>query len=381
MRALAYFGEKTINFTKDLPEPVIGADDELIIDVSWCGICGTDLHEYLDGPIFFPKDGEPHALSALELPQAMGHEMSGVVSKIGPGVSTVKVGDRVVVEVTGTCKDVYRWPKSKRFKEKKCAACARDLYNSCSHLGFCGLGCGSGGFAEKVVTSESHVVKLPDNIPMDVAALVEPLAVSWHAVRISGLKKGDSALVLGAGPIGLATILALQGHGAGKILVSEPAEFRREQAHSLGVEAFNPFDFGDNVFEELRKRAPGGEGFNFSYDCSGMKATFDAGLHALTFRGVAVNIAIWGHKPIDFYPMSVTLQEKFVTGSICYTREDFEAVVAALHEGRIDIDKARHMITGRERIEDGFDRGLMELINNKKNIKILLTPNNFKELA
>lgn len=383
MRALAYFGKKDIHFSDDIAKPEIGVDNELEIDISWCGICGSDLHEYLDGPIFFPEEGKTHGVSGIGLPQPMGHEMSGIVSKVGPGVKgDYKVGDHVVVEATCTCLDRYRWPKIESSKLPPCSACKRGIYNCCTHLGFCGLGAHGGGFSEKVVISEQHVIKIPKEIPLDIAALVEPISVSWHAVKISNLKPGQSALVLGAGPIGLATILALQGHGAGKIVVSEPAQIRREQAAKLGVETFNPFEHGEKAVEELRKIPPGGDGFDFSFDCSGMKATFDTGLHALTFRGVAVNIAVWGHKPIDFFPMDVTLQEKFVTGSMCYTAEDFKDVVNALSTGSIDIDKARHMITGRQKIEDGFEKGFMELIDHKeKNIKILLTPNNHGELS
>ncbi|SCW01449.1 LAFE_0D12816g1_1 [Lachancea fermentati] len=382
MRALAYFAKNKIQFSDEIPEPRIELDDEVLIDISYAGICGSDLHEYLDGPIFFPEDNAVEKISGKGLPQPMGHEMSGVVSKVGPAVTKVKVGDHVVVEATSTCQDIYRWPNSSFPKDEECGACKKGFYNCCGHLGFCGLGAYGGGFAEKVVTSERHVVKVPNDIPMDVAALVEPLSVAWHAVRISGLKPGQSALVLGAGPIGLATILALQGHKAGKIIVSEPAKARREQAALMGAETFNPFDHGKDAVDVLRKIAPDGEGFDFSYDCSGVKQTFDTSLHALTFNGVAVNIAVWGHKPIDYYPMDVTLQEKFVTGSMCYTIEDFKAVVKALHEGSIDISRAKRMITGRQKIEDGFEKGFMELINHKEtNIKILLTPNNFNELS
>ena len=86
------------------------APDELVIDIAWCGICGTDLHEYTDGPIFFPEDGHTHEISHNPLPQAMGHEMAGTVLEVGPGVKNLKVGDKVVVEPTGTCRDRYRWP-------------------------------------------------------------------------------------------------------------------------------------------------------------------------------------------------------------------------------------------------------------------------------
>ncbi|CAR22312.1 2,3-butanediol dehydrogenase [Lachancea thermotolerans CBS 6340] len=382
MRALAYFGQKDIRFTDSLAQPQVSHEDEVEIDVSWCGVCGSDLHEYLDGPIFFPANGKTHAMSGQGLPQAMGHEMSGIVSKVGSDVSKVKVGDHVVVGACCTCEDRARWPDVKHEREGLCIACKTGNPNCCTDLGFCGLGCQSGGFAEKIVLSERNVVKIPNSLPLDVAALVEPISVSWHAVRISKLQPGQTALVLGAGPIGLAAVLALQSHGAGTIIVSEPADTRRQKAEALGAQTFNPTEHGDNVIEALRKLAPGGEGFNFSYDCCGTSETFSAGLHTLTPKGVAVNIAVWGPKPIDFYPMDVTTSERFVTGSICYTTQDFEEVVDAMDKGKIDINKVKTMITGRERIENGFENGIMDLINNKeKNIKILLTPNNFKELA
>lgn len=382
MRGLAYFGKKDIKFTNDLEEPVIGVDDEVEVEVSWCGICGSDLHEYLDGPIFFPENGKTHDVSGIGMPQAMGHEMSGIVSKCGPGVRAVKPGDHVVIEATGSCLDHYRWPKSAHANDDMCPACKKGYYNCCEHLGFMGLGVHTGGFGEKIVISERHIVKVPDEIPLDVAALVEPISVAWHAVKISKLQPGQSALVLGAGPIGLATILALQGHGAGKIVVSEPAEIRREHAEKFGVETFDPSKYtGDETVTALKRSSPTYDGFDFAFDCSGVKATFDTGVHACTFKGIYVNIAIWGHKPIEFLPMDVTLQEKFVTGSMCYTVEDFKAVVKAMHEGRIDLEKAKHMITGRQPIEAGFSKGFEELMNHKeKNIKILLTPNLHGEL-
>ena len=189
MRALAYFKKGDIHFTNDIPRPEIQTDDEVIIDVSWCGICGSDLHEYLDGPIFMPKDGECHKLSNAALPLAMGHEMSGIVSKVGPKVTKVKVGDHVVVDAASSCADLHCWPHSKFYNSKPCDACQRGSENLCTHAGFVGLGVISGGFAEQVVVSQHHIIPVPKQIPLDVAALVEPLSVTWHAVKISGFKR------------------------------------------------------------------------------------------------------------------------------------------------------------------------------------------------
>lgn len=380
MRALAYYKKGDIHFAEDLPEPKINADDELIIDVAFCGICGTDLHEYTDGPIFMPKDGETNILSNEPLPQPMGHEMAGYVVKTGPKVTKVKVGDRVVVEASCSCVDLHRWPKAKNANKPTCPACEGGCENCCDYAGFTGLGVSGGGFGERVVVSEHHVVRLPEMIPMDIGALVEPLSVAWHAIKVAKFEEGKTALVLGAGPIGLASIICLKALGAKKIVVSEVASIRRSLAEKLNVETFDPSVHGADSVKLLRRIPEGGAGFDFAFDCSGVLATFRTGVDALHFRGVHCNVAIWG-QPVDFNLMDVTLSEKNLTGSIGYTVRDFEAVVDAFKKGAISVEECRHLITGKQKIEDGWEKGFMELMNHKeKNIKILLTPNNHNEL-
>ncbi|QLG73127.1 hypothetical protein HG535_0E02110 [Zygotorulaspora mrakii] len=380
MRGLAYFHQGDIHFTDNLSEPKIQSGDELILEVSWCGICGTDLHEYTDGPIFMPKDGCANELSGNGLPLAMGHEMSGIVSEVGSKVTRFKKGDHVVVDAGCGCLDTHRFEDT-QLSGTMCNACKIGMVNCCSHAGFIGLGVGGGGFAEKVLVAEQHCIKVPKEIPLDVAALVEPLSVSWHAVSSSGFQRGQTACVFGAGPIGLATILVLKGFGASKIVVSELAKIRRVLAESLNVETFDPSKHGKDAIEELRKIPEGDDGFDFAFDCSGVKPTFDGALKVTTFRGTSVNLAIWGNKPIDYYPMDVTLKEKKLTGSIGYVVKDFEGVVSAIHDGRIPLSDCRHLITGKQKLEDGWEKGFLELMNHKdSNVKILLTPNNHGEL-
>ncbi|KAG0662645.1 putative diacetyl reductase [(R)-acetoin forming] 2 [Maudiozyma exigua] len=383
MRALAYFKKGDIHFTKDLEEPKIVASDELILDIIYCGICGTDLHEFTDGPIFFPHDGHTHEVSDIGLPQAMGHEMAGIVREIGPGVTKFTIGDHVVVEPTGTCRDRYRWPNSKNKDRPMCAACQKGHYNICSHLGLIGDGVQSGGFAERVVVNEMHCYKIRKEMPMDVAALIQPIAVSWHAVRISRFRPGASVLILGSGPIGLGTILALNGHGCSEIVVSEPAKIRRDFAEGMGAIVFDPSQGDDTTnIPLLKSMAPGGDGFDYTFDCSGTPSTLKASIECLTYNGTAVNVAMWSvDHPVDFYPMDITKQEKFYTGSMCYTHVDFEAVIEAIEDGRIEIAKAKKMISSRVPIERGFEDAMMKLITHKEQtIKILLTPNNHGQL-
>ncbi|ODQ79466.1 hypothetical protein BABINDRAFT_8396 [Babjeviella inositovora NRRL Y-12698] len=376
MKGLLYYGNRDMRYSNNVPEPELIDARDVKIEVEWCGICGSDLHEYLDGPIFFPHDpnGKNH-VSDFGYHLCLGHEYSGTVTEIGSKVSTLKVGDTVVVETTGGCNDRYRYPNAPNFGTKKCTACRNGKTNACKYLTFQGLGLSSGALAERVVVGEHHVVKIDNSkIPFDIGALIEPLAVAWHAVSHSGFKKGSNALVLGAGPIGLAVVLALQGHGAGTIVCSEPADIRRDQAGTLGAQTFNPMDSKDSI-EDLRAMAPGGEGFEHTFDASGVPSTFTSSIQCLGPHGVAVNIAIWGHKPVDIYPMDITLQEKNVTGVMCYTRKDFEETISAIENGLIDIEKIRKMITGKVRLEDSVEKGILELVNNKeKNVKILVSP-------
>lgn len=380
MRALAYFKKGDVRFTKDLEEPKIVADDELIIDISWCGICGTDLHEYLDDPIFFPMDGKTNEISGLGVPQAIGHEMSGIVSKIGPGVRNLKVGDHVVVEPSGSCKDRYRWSTTEK---PACAACQKGLYNVCSHLGLCGAGVQSGGCAERMCINESHCFKVPDNFPLDVAALIQPIAVCWHALRVCDFKKHSSVLIIGGGPIGLGMILALNGFGCTEIVVSEPARLRRELAAKMGAIPFDPSERPhDESIEYLRSIAPGGDGFDYTFDCSGLPVTLKAAVRCLTYRGTAVNVAMWGDRPVNFLPMDITKQEKRYIGSMCYTAQDFLEVIDAFDKKKIDVEKASHMITDKIPLEVGVEKGIKKLITHKDHtIKVIMTPNNYGELC
>lgn len=375
MKAIVFYGRDDIRYETDFPEPQLQAPGDVKIKVHYCGICGSDLHEYKDGPIFFAEDGKNHSISDKSAPQCMGHEISGEIIQVGSEVTNVKVGDKVVVEVTGTCFDRERFPGAPNFETPRCVACIDGHYNACEYLGLTGLGFTDGGFAEYVVTHSSKVVKF-SKIRMDTAALIQPIAVSWHAVRSSNFLEGQSALVLGGGPIGLATIFALKGHKAGKIVVSEPSKARRELAQSFGIETFDPTGISvEECVKKLKEKSSDGYGFHHSYDCSGVPATFDTSIRALRIRGVATNVAVWAHKPIEYYPMMTTWAEKSVTGSICFVMEDFVQVVEAFENGNIPEEEARTLISSKILLKDGIEKGFHELLTNKeKHIKILFTP-------
>lgn len=377
MRAVVYFAPQNVQFKDNYPEPTIKSGTDVKLKVHYCGICGSDLHEYQSGPTFFAKEGQNHAISNKAYPHVMGHEMSAEIVEIGSDVKDFKVGDSVVVEVTGTCLDRDRFEDSPTAGEEKCAACKDGHYNMCKYLGLTGLGFSDGGFAEYVVTNSSKLVKFDsEKIPYDVAALIQPLAVSWHAVRTSNFKAGSSALVLGGGPIGLTTIIALKGHGAGKILVSEPSAGRRAIAEKLGVETFDPLSMPhEETMEKLKLLAPDKQGFHYSYDCAGTQSTFDGSIRLLRVRGVATNVAVWAHKPINYFPMIATWSEIWLRGSICFVKQDFEEVARALEEGRIELKDLEMLITAKISLERAVTDGFDELLRDKeKHIKMLFSP-------
>lgn len=379
MRAIIYADR--VKFTTDYPEPQITRDDDVKLKIHYCGVCGTDLKELTDGPIFFPKKAEAvNPISRLHA-RVMGHEILAEVVEVGPAVYSVDVGDHVVVEVTGTCGDKSRYDPDITIDGydlpvNACVGCRQGCYNACAHLGLTGLGFSDGGLSEYMVTAASKLIKYDETkIPHDVAALVQPLAVSWHAVELSKYVLGTLVLILGGGPIGLATIFALKGHGVGSIVVSEPASLRRKFAKRLGAEVYNPLGVSvvKNI-EDLMALSPGKTGYHFIYDCSGLPETFETSIACLRVRGVATNVAIWADKLVPFYPMSVTTNEKLVTGSMCFTKDDFQGVVDAIERGDIDIHELKQLITRMSPLEDCQKSFENMLYNRRHNIKTLFHP-------
>lgn len=174
---------------------------------AFVGICGSDLHEYEDGPHIIPPHGEKHSMTGEGPPVILGHEFSAVVEEVGEGVEGFKKGDKVCIQPT-----IY---------DANCRACDRGLTNSCDSFGFIGLSGWGGGMSEYTTAPAEYVKKLPDDMSLEIGALVEPLAVGWHAVSTSPYQDGDSVLVLGGGPIGLAVILALLAKGCKNIICAE----------------------------------------------------------------------------------------------------------------------------------------------------------------
>ena len=181
MRAALYHGQEDVRI-EETESPSVGPE-QVHLDVDSAGIRGSDLHEYVAGPIFIPNK-EPHPVSGETAPLTLGHEFSGVVTEVGDAVTHLRRGDEVAVNPILCCGE--------------CRQCIGGNYHLCDSGGFLGLSGGGGGFAENIVIDAEKAVPLGDGVSLEAGALVEPLSVGLHAVRRSGLRAGDTAAVFGS---------------------------------------------------------------------------------------------------------------------------------------------------------------------------------------
>lgn len=273
------------------------------------------MHEFLGGPNFAPT--KPHPCTKESIPITLGHEFSGVITELGSTVSSFAVGDRVVVQPTISC--------------GTCAACTAGVENVCYNGGFIGLSGGGGGLSDSVVVPEGAVLRLPDNVPLDIGALVEPLSVAWHAISAAELKTDSVVLILGGGPIGLAIVQCLRSLGTKKIIMSEVSASRQRFAREFG--AHHILDPKTYDIVALSKELSGSDGPDIVFDCAGVPASLTTACNAVRARGTVVNVAIW-EKEVPFNPNMLVFREAKYTAVLGYQRKDFQAVIDQLAAGR-----------------------------------------------
>ncbi|MCH1865055.1 2,3-butanediol dehydrogenase [Nocardioides sp. CFH 31398] len=351
MRAARFHARGDVR-VDDVPEPAT-TPGTVKVEVEWCGICGTDLHEYLEGPIFAPTQEAPHPLTGEGAPIVLGHEFAGVVAELGDGVTDLRVGDRVVVEPYIVC--------------GRCDACQQGRYNVCATLGFVGLSGGGGGFSQHVVAERRWIHPLGE-LGTDVGALVEPLAVAYHAVRLSGAQPSHSAVVFGAGPIGLVTTASLKAVGVEEVIVVEPARARKEKAHGAGAD--HVLDPRETDVVEAVAELTKGRRADVSFECAGIDQVLATAIRSTRAGGTCVNVAIWGHEA-TVAMNDLVFNEVAVRGSLAYC-DDHTDTIALIADGKVD---PYQFITGRIGLDDIVEKGFRELIDNKEeNVKILVSP-------
>jgi (R,R)-butanediol dehydrogenase / meso-butanediol dehydrogenase / diacetyl reductase len=347
MRAAMYYGNHKLEI-EDIPEPSPG-EGQVKVRVSRNGICGTDLHEYYDGPIFIPPD-QPHPLTGKAMPLVIGHEFSGTVTEVGAGVTDVGEGDRVTIE------PVYRCGH--------CRPCKSGHYNLCTSVGFHGL-MADGGMAEYTVVPQNQVYRLPDSIPLEIGALVEPMSVAYHAAVLGEVNDQSRALIYGAGPIGIGLWFALRGMGLTEIDVVEPSPTRRTSIEALGARTLDPTAL--DVPELIADRTDG-DGVDATFDAAGVTPAVESALECLGERRPLISVAIYD-KPISTPLINLVLRERRIQGTICYTGDDYRAVIALMAQGHYDTTGWVDTIPMSGVLEQGFE----ELRAGRK-MKLLVDP-------
>ncbi|RUP32890.1 MAG: 2,3-butanediol dehydrogenase [Mycolicibacterium sp.] len=346
MRAAVYYGPNKVS-VEDVAVPTPGPG-QVQLQVGFNGICGTDLHEYYAGPIFVPT--QPHPLTHQELPLTLGHEFSGTITAVGAGVTGWSEGDRVAVEPIYKC--------------GHCGPCAAGNYNVCQQIGFHGL-MSDGGMAEYTVVPTNMLHRLPDNVSLELGALVEPMSVAYHAATLGDVKPGDTAMVFGAGPIGIGLWFALRGKGLQEIFVVEPSPTRRAAIEALGAVTLDPTvtDVPGFIADHTY-----GAGADAAFDAAGVTPAVETALACVGSRKPMVSVAIY-EKPLQTPLLNLVMNESRIQGSLCYTGADFEAVIALMAQGAYDTSGWVAQIPIGDVVSEGF-----EALHAGNKMKVLVDP-------
>lgn len=343
MHAALITGQETVELV-EFPDPTPPATG-VVVDVAYCGVCGTDIHAYQTG-----KDYNP---------AICGHEWCGTVSAVGAEVKSFTEGDRVVVAVAPSC--------------GSCAACVRGQADRCQRSFLSAVGRDSlapphGGFAPQIPVAASRIVKTDPRLTDEQAAQVEPTTVAFHAVRFSNLRLGDIAVIQGAGPIGLGTMQWVRAAGAGIVIVVEPNEQRRALASALGAHhAIAPGEEADALIKELTH----GLGADIVYECVGRAFAVQTAVD-MARRGGSLCLIGLADTDAPISPGTWLVKEIAVTSALAYFHEEFEMAMGMIADGRVAVEPLHTSTVSL----DGFAAALADLATGSSDqTKVLVDPN------
>jgi len=327
----------------DLPQPAPGPG-ELLIQVAACGICGSDVHGY---------DGS----SGRRIPPiVMGHEAAGLVAATGEGVTRFRPGDRVTFDSTVYCGE--------------CPCCLRGDINLCDRRQVIGVSCGeyrrAGAFAEYVTVPERIVLRLPDAMSFAAAAMLEPVAVALHAIKVSEVRGGETALVIGAGMIGLLTFQAARAAGCRRVFIADVDATRLQLAASLGATETLHLSGADLPAEILRRT---GSGVDLALEAVGRDETIQAAIQSVRKGGIVTligNIA-----PQVTLPLQVVVSRQLRLQGTAASSGEYPEAIDLVSRGVIQV---KPLITAVAPLEEG-PRWFERLYAHEPNLmKIVLTP-------
>lgn len=307
MKALVLHGPGRLA-VEEVAEPDGPGPGEVLVAPAVGGICGTDAQLFRNGP----RRGDR---------QILGHEMAAAVLEVGPGVSSVRAGDRAAVIPIVAC--------------GRCEMCRSGVGQLClDHQSF-GIWHSWGGFGERALVAETQLVPMPEGMTWEQGALIEPLCVASNGVARGGLAPGGRLLILGGGPIGALAALHAEAAGAGQILVCEPNPGRAELIRGLGFEAVDP---GAVDVAELCRERSGGLGFDVAVDCAGSPAAFGTAFDAIKPTGTVAVVAIH-HQPVQLDLERVLHRGLTIAGAVAYPLQSWGRRAEQIAAGRIDVER------------------------------------------
>lgn len=325
MRALRWHGAGDVR-VEDVTRQPVGAG-EVEIAVAYCGICGSDLAEYRQGPVAIQD--RPHVLTGHRPPVTLGHEFSGTVTAVGDRVRGIAVGDRVSSDATLRC--------------GACTECLSGNYNHCALGGSVGLA-SDGAMAEFVRIPAYCAVKLPGEVDLVAGALLEPYAVALHALHRATVPTGGRVLVSGFGPIGAAAAEVARALGF-RVLVSEPNDDRRAAAERLGHATFRAA--GDPRADARAIRTATDGGVHAVIECSGSRPGVEFALE-LTRRGGTIVAVGLPKEPVTLDAARLILFERALLGALGY-QNDLPRIAGMIAAGVLDPTR---IVSGTVALED-----------------------------
>jgi (R,R)-butanediol dehydrogenase/meso-butanediol dehydrogenase/diacetyl reductase len=299
MRAAVFHGPRDVRI-EQVPDPA-SAPGRVVIRNLVNGLCGSDLH-------LFQGD----LTGGIPVPAQFGHEFCGEVVEVGQGVAGIGIGDLVTVEPLESC--------------GSCRDCRAGSPNVCWDARWYAATGSIGGLSEFASVASGSAHLLPDGVSTEQGALVEPMAVAYHACRTGAATPGDRVVVLGAGPIGIGVALGMRALGVDDVVVAEPVSLRRAALEALGVARV----VGPSA--EAILDAYGGPA-DLVIDAAGVQAAFDAAVEVLGPRGRLVIVAMYGGE-VAFRPVRLLTREVSVRLSCAYAAGDFAAVIGHVAAGR-----------------------------------------------
>jgi (R,R)-butanediol dehydrogenase/meso-butanediol dehydrogenase/diacetyl reductase len=352
MRAARFYGKSDIRI-EDVAVPELHATDDVLVEVQWCGICGTDLHEYLVGPIVTPI--EPHPLTGAKLPQTLGHEFSARIVEVGSAVTDLRVGDRVAIMPAIVC--------------NRCEWCRRGLGHLCVRFACTGLSAETGGLSQFAVLKDYQLAALPDSVTDLEGAVVEPASVAAYGVERAGVRGGDVVLVTGAGPIGVLSALYASAVGASTVVIAEPNPRRAAQARAIDVGPV--VDPTSGELESVLADVTRGLGVDVGVECSGTTSGLGACIARARPRGTVVQTGLHT-KPATLDAMSLASHDVTLIGSWCYLITDWPRIIRLVASGKYPVAK---VVTANIDLADVVTKGFDVLVDPMGDqLKVLVQP-------